>query len=273
MRTKVTVLVVFLLMFSLYATTLTIYEPVAKVVSNGDIVDLGTVGPGQTAHIIAESIIKEGGIHGKGGRLDMLEFTSVPEGWVGTPSNLYGSPMKAIIKVSPDASDGVYELSMKAYDEAPGEGLENVSFRAIVYVSRKVLSIDVWPDRIVTGAGQPAGYYVRINNNGVASDVFEISSEGMPRWDYKRAVYVPKSSSRVVRYEVAGEEEQEYNVKLKVRAPFSSELLRAEKEVMVDIDTNLVSDLRATGHGLLLFPVIEQPVYSLMGLISNLLSG
>jgi hypothetical protein len=271
MKPELMVIALLLLAVAPHATKLTVYEPVATDVYDGDKIDLGMVGPGQTAYVIAESIVKEGGLQGLGGRIDRINFTEAPPGWVVTPSQLYGSPMKAIIKVPADAKDGEYWFTMKAIDEPPGEGLGNVTFKARLVVSRSVLTMDVWPERIVTGAGQPAGYYVKINNNGVASDVFEVSSEGMPRWDHKLVVFVPRGSSKIVRYEVAGDEEQEYQVKLKVRAPFSSELLRAEKSVSVDINTNLVSDLQATGHGLLLFPVIEQPVYSLMGLVSNLL--
>ena len=270
MRTEVFALVLLLLAAAPFALQLSVYEPVATTVSDGGIVDLGVVGPGQTAYVVVESDIKEGGILGKGGRLDQLVFTSTPRGWNTTPSDLYGVPMKAIIKVPPDAGDGEYWFTIKAVDEGNKEQLGETSFKARLMVSKDVLKMDVWPDAVSTGAGQPAGYYVRISNTGVASDVFEVSSEGVPDWRYTQVVFVPKGSSKVVRYEVAGNEEQEYAVKIKVRAPFSSELLKADKDVSLDINTNLISDLQATGHGLLLFPIIEQPAYSIMGLISNL---
>ncbi len=272
MKAESLVLAILLLAQVSAATTLTVYEPVATPVADGGTIDLGVVGPGQTAYVVAESRITEGGIQGKGGLLDQLIFTETPRGWDELkPSPLYSVPMKAIIKVPADASDGEYWFTMRAVDEGGKEGIGDVSFRAKLTVSRDVLQIDVWPNKVTTGAGQPAGYYVKIDNKGVASDVFEVSSEGIPGWRYRQVVFVPKKSSKVVRYEVAGDEEQEYTVKMKVRAPFSSELLKAEKNVNLDINTNLVSDLQATGHGLLLFPVVEQPVYSIMGLISNLL--
>jgi hypothetical protein len=270
MKAVLASILVLLLAFAPGATKLTVYEPVAAEIASGGTVDLGTAGPGQTAYIVAESVIKEGGIQGKGGRLDQLVFTYAPEGWDVKPSELYGSPMKAIVKIPKDAKDGVYQFSMAAVDEAPGEGLGDVTFTAFLHVSKDVLSVDVWPESVVTGAGQPAGYYVRIGNSGVASDVFEVSSTGVPLWDHRMVVFVPKGSSKTVRYEVVGNQEQEYGVKLVVRAPFSSDLLKVEKDVKVQINTNLVSDLRATGSGLLLFPMVEQPVYSLMGLFSNL---
>lgn len=272
MRFEVTVFAVLLLAVCAFATQLTVYEPVATVVSNNGMIDLGIVGPGQTAYVVAEPIIKEGGIQGLGGRLDQLVFEAdAPDGWTMTPSKLYGTPMKAIIKVPKDAKDGEYFFTIKAVDEPPGEGIGNVSVKAHLSVSKDVLGVDVWPERVVTGAGQPAGYYVKITNGGVASDVFQISSEGVPKWDYKMTVFVPRNSTKIVRYEVAAEEEQEYKVTLKVRAPFSSELLKADRDVYVSINTNLVSDMQATGHGLLLFPGVEQPVYSIMGLVSNLI--
>ncbi len=270
MRNEALALILLVLASAPYALQLTVYEPVATTVTDGGTVDLGVVGPGQTAYVIVESDIKEGGIQGMGGRIDQLVFTSTPRGWETTPSELYGVPMKAIIKVPADASDGEYWFTLKAVDEGNKEQLGETSFKARLVVNKDVLKMDVWPDSASTGAGQPAGYYVRISNTGVASDVFEISSEGVPDWHYTQLVFVPKGSSKVVRYEVVGNEEQEYEVKIKVRAPFSSELLKAERKVFLDINTNLLSDLQATGHGLLLFPIIEQPAYSIMGLISNL---
>ena len=165
-----------ILAFSASATKLPVLEPVASTVSDGGFVDLGTVGPGQTAEIIAESKITEGGTSGQGGIYDHLVFLNVPPGWKGTDSEKYGSPMKAIVVVAKDAPDGDYRLTMEAVDEPPGEGLGNIAFTAMVHVSKNVLTADVWPDKATTGAGHPAGYYVTIKNDGVASDEFKISS-------------------------------------------------------------------------------------------------
>ncbi|MFH1470535.1 MAG: hypothetical protein ABIF01_02200 [Candidatus Micrarchaeota archaeon] len=270
MKGNIVAVALLLLAVGVFALELTIYEPISTKVTDGQIIDLGVVGPGQTAYVVAESEIKEGGLQGKGGRLDKLVFMGGPAGWNTTDSPLYSVPMKAIIKVPSDAADGTYEFQMKAVDEGGKEQLGDVSFKARLVISKDILEMDVSPAEAKTGAGQPAGYYVTIRNTGVASDVFEVTSEGLPGWRYRQVVFVPKKSVKVVRYEVAADEEQEYRLKIRVGAPFSSELLKAEKEVGLTINTNLVSDLQATGHGLLLFPTIEQPVYSIMGLISNL---
>jgi hypothetical protein len=257
-----------------FAYSLSVLEPVGTVVPDGGEIALGTVGPGQTAYVVVDPIIREGGLQGLGGRLDQL-IISGPQGWELTPSTLYETPMKAIIKVPPETQDGVYEFAIKAVDEgsyqgSTGEALGNLSFKATLTVSKGILVTRAWPDKVVTGAGQPAVFYVEITNNGVASDVFEVSSDTVPLWEYKVATFVPRESSKIVRYEIAGNEEQEYNVKINVRAPYSSPLLKSEDYVTLSINTNLVSDLQATGHGLLISPVFEQPVYSLMGLVSNL---
>ena len=121
-----------ILAFSASATKLPVLEPVASTVSDGGFVDLGTVGPGQTAEIIAESKITEGGTSGQGGIYDHLVFLNVPPGWKGTDSEKYGSPMKAIVVVAKDAPDGDYRLTMEAVDEPPGEGLGNIAFTAMI---------------------------------------------------------------------------------------------------------------------------------------------
>lgn len=254
-----------------FAYDVMVYEPVAKAVGNGGTVELGTVGPGQSVSLVVEPNVREGGTHGVGGRWDQVVFTSLPDGWKGEPSLVYGNPMKAIVKVAPDAGDGEYRIGVKVIDEPPGEGLGDVEFDAVVRVSREVLKTEVWPTQASAGAGQPAGYYVKIKNEGVASDVFKISSEGVPLWHYEKTVFVPRNSERVIKYEIVGEEENEYSAKIIVES-VSSARMREETAVSMSVNSNLFSDYLAAGHGLLIFPVIEQPVYGLLGFIANLLA-
>ncbi len=247
-----------------------VVEPVVRTLHETDEpVELGVVGPGQTVYIVGEPRVPE-----SGGGWDRLEITKLPEGWSTEPSLLFERPMKAMITVAPDADDGTYDVTFRAVDAYNGDYLGNMTFYGKVRVSRDVMEMSVSPLEARTGISQPASYFVTIKNKGVASDVFEVSVEGLPTWKYRKTVYVPYGVpygiTKTVEYEIAGDEERDAELKVVVSST-SSPLIRAEKNVKLHIQTNLLSDFRASGHGLLMFPVIEQPLYSLLGFISNLL--
>ncbi len=252
-----------------YASTLSVLRPVYVAASDGDELNLGAVGPGQTVSIEADALVTTGGKFGLGGRWDRLDIVRVPEGWSADNSLLYEQPLKARIKVARDAPDGEYEVLARAVDLEGGENLGEVNLRLKVNVTRDVFAMKVAPAKRETGATQPASYSVTVENNGVASDAFEISASGLPAWNFKKTVFVPYGQSRTVPYEVASGEEGEYDVKIMVKS-VSSDLLSGEQKVRLSVSTSLWSDYKATGNGLLLFPIFEQAAYSVMGLLANL---
>ncbi|MFH1285201.1 MAG: hypothetical protein ABIH99_01330 [Candidatus Micrarchaeota archaeon] len=242
--------------------------PVQEVVEDKGSVYIGLAGSGQTVSVEVYEKTAVGGTHGTGGRWDQLVITSVPEGWNSSSSLLYEEPLKAKIRISPNASDGAYMLTAVVVDENNGEKLGNVTIYLIVNVSVEVLDIEVSPKEVRTGAGQPGGYYITIKNRGVASDVFLVGSTGVPLWKFKKTVFVPYESERIVRYEVVSAEEKTVEVEFQVVST-SSPLIHAEKKATLVVSTSLSSDYRAVGSGTLIFPGIELPVYSILGFLSN----
>lgn len=252
-----------------FAAELNVIRPVDRVVQDGSEILLGDVGPGQTVFLEANALVESGGKFGLGGRWDRLEITDVPEGWNSEDSLLYEQPLKARVKVAPDAADGDYVILARAVDIDGQEELGQVDLRLRVRVTRGVFAMEVEPTRVETGATQPASFTITIRNSGVASDAFEISSDGVPAWNFRKTVFVPYGTARQVQYEFASSEEGEYAPVIRVRS-VSSPLVGGEKKVSLGVSTSLWSDYRATNNGLLLFPVFEQAAYSVMGLISNL---
>jgi hypothetical protein len=265
----ISLLALALLAMPLHASTLNVVSPVDKVAQDGEELFIGDVGPGQTVFIEADAIVKTGGKFGLGGRWDRLDIVNVPDGWTSENSLLYEQPLKALIKVAPNASDGDYIVRARAVDIEGKEALGQVNLRLRVHVTRGVFSMEVSPLRAETGATQPASFTITIHNNGVASDAFEISSEGVPTWNFRKTVFVPYGATRVVQYEFASSEEGEYAPVIRVTS-LSSPLLGGRQNVQLGVSTSLWSDYRATNNGLLLFPIFEQAAYSVMGLISNL---
>jgi len=70
-------------------------------------------------------------------------------------------------------------------------------------------------------------------------------------------------------YEISENEEARYVPNIKVVSS-SSDLITYEQKVIFVVQSNLLSDFKATNHGIFIFPIFEAPAYALAGLISNL---
>jgi len=245
-------------------------SPVAVRVHDGDTVFIGDMGPGQTVPIVMNPEVKEGGIYGKGGMYDYVEVMSLPEGWKGVNSKLYGTPKQVEVTAAKDAAEGNYTVVLRAIDENNADGLGNVTFSVVVRVRHDIMKIAVTPDSQTVGAYQPAQIKVLIRNTGNAPDTVKISSEGMPDWSFTKEIYVPASSLTTVGYEVVGREDEDYDVNIIVESQ-SSPLIHYERDVEVHVRSNLLSDYRATAHGTLMYPLIEEPIHALMGIIGGLI--
>lgn len=246
-----------------------VLSPEEKVVSGGQGVFLGTVGPGQSLHVTASPFVHKGGKFGLGGRWDQLALDEAPAGWSLENSGELSNPLQAKITVAPNTPDGQYTVMASVIDNSGQEQIGGmVSFVVMVNVSRDVLEASVSPFIGEAGAGQPAVYYVQIENRGSASDVFEISSSGIPLWNYSKSVFVASHSQKVVPYEVVLNEEKTLPIRINVKSSSSSELTR-EMPVQLSTHTSLRADLKAISRGMLTFPLAEGPVYALLGLLGG----
>ncbi|MFH1306646.1 MAG: hypothetical protein ABIH83_03255 [Candidatus Micrarchaeota archaeon] len=91
----------------------------------------------------------------------------------------------------------------------------------------------------------------------------------MKDWEFEKKIYLPPGASKSFTYEVVGNDEASYRVKYTVQSD-SSPLIHDMEEVQLNVKTNLISDYQATSHGVLLFPIIQIPMYALAGLIGLL---
>jgi hypothetical protein len=257
--------------FALFAT---VKEPVSQTLYVRNSMQLGNAGPGQTIYLVVDRGTDGGNCPNDycTDGWDTVVATKLPSGWLVEPSPYYENPMKVKIKIAPDAYDGQYNLTLVAVDEGNYNGLGNMTFYAIVNVSRDVFEISVDPTRVETGVGQPALYNIRIRNTGAASDPFEIKArEGdLPAWNFKKSVLVNYGSERVIPYEVVLDEENVKVFNIEVTS-LSSPLINKDMSVVIDSKSSLVTDWKATTHGVLIFPALEQLIYGLVGLLSGLL--
>jgi len=242
--------------------------PLQQSVPDGSSLEIGAIGPGQTFIVKIDPFVTTGGINKIGGRWDQAVAYSLPQGWSARPSKLYQNPLQVEITAAQDAPDGDYEVLVKTIDEGDLEKIgTEMSAKLLVHVQRGVLSMKVEPTYAEAGAGQPARFSITLSNAGAADEVFEVGSRGVSGWAFKKSVYVPAHSSRTITYEVAGEEESQYTVTIFSQAS-SSSLIRAEQPIVLLVKSNLISDYKATSNGVLLFPFIMSPMYSLSGLLA-----
>jgi hypothetical protein len=252
------------------ATTIDVISPIKKTVSDGDFVELGRIGPGQTVYIAVEPKVTTGGIHGIGGLWDQMVIPSLPRGWSGKDSKIDEDPLQIEITAPPNAENGRYAVTVSVVDEGDAEKLGgSVTFNLFIDIDDNVMDMYVSPETASVGAGQPARYSITVANTGAADDVFKISSSGVKGWMFSKSIYVSSGSAKQITYEVVGEEEETYSFYITATSA-SSNLIQESKGVKMIVKTNLPSDYKGTTHGLLMFPVIELPIYAVAGLISNL---
>lgn len=254
-----------------FSFAVSVLSPVSAQVEQGSEITIGDVGPGQTFAVVSEPKTSTGGRFGFGGAYDRMIASSLPYGWSSSPSKIYASPLQVDITVPKDASDGEYYVELTLWDEAREQGLgENVTFSAKVKVTREVMDMKVEPSHLSVGAGQPARYTITIVNKGIASDTFTVGSRGVRNWVFQRSVYIPSGTSKALNYEVVGEDESDYSLTLWARSS-SSDRIYSERDATLRVNTDLFSDYRAVNRGVLLFPIIEAPIYFVVGLLSNLI--
>lgn len=258
-----------LLLFFGFCSALHVLAPVDKEINEGDVVHIGSIGPGQTIEVLVEETVRTGGRFGEGGVFDSAVVEKLPLGWSSVPSKLYDRPLRVAITADPEAAEGGYLAKIKLIDENNVDGLEEKSFFVKLNVTYDVMDAEVTPLYVKTGPGQPARFEITINNKGSTGDVFVITSEGQKRWEFKRSVFVPAKSSKTISYQIVGNEEEVYRNRILVQSA-ASPLIHYEKNITVVIESGIISDMKATNNGVLLFPVFESLVYSFFGIISNL---
>ena len=257
-----------LLLLSL-SFSLSVVSPVREDVETGDIIDLGTIGPGQTVSIQIDPIVTDGGVHGIGGQYDYAIAEDLPRGWTTKQSKLYQNPLHLTITADPEAEPGNYSMEVRVVDEYNGEQLGNVTFEAQVEITYDVMDFNVTPAYLEVGPGQPARFTISIANKGSTSDVFEVSALGPKRWEFKKPVFVPAMTTKEIQYEIVGREEETYRATVSV-VSLASDNIAGEKNVTLFIKPSLIGDYKATNNGVMVFPIFQAPIYSLAGLISNL---
>ncbi len=270
MRAVLLLLAVVMLAGYASASYVTVLEPINATLYQGGSVLLGKDGPGQTFYITISAATKNstGALFENG--WNQLVATGVPQGWIVQNSSLNDQQLSVKIDPSPNAQTGMYTFNLTAINTANYSHLGALAFTAIIDITPDVFVLQVAPTNVSTGPGQPASIFVTINNTGVSDSPFIITMQGLPAWNTTKPVIALHHTSETFTYPVYEYEPGVYHAVLNVTSG-SSPLVYKRSGVNLTVQETLINDFKAVGQGAIGFPIIYQPVYALMYIISKLL--
>jgi len=255
-----------------FAAQVDVYFPKSQVVSDNGVVDLGIVGPGQTLKIGIRSNTNE--FHKTTGKeflwsqLKILQ-NSLPIGWSSEDSLLFASEKIASVIVSKDAKDGTYTFDLKVVQDA-GQ-IEPLTFKAKIRVTKEVFDLILLNEPVKAEAGENAVYFFKLKNKSSASEAFKIVAKGLPSGiatEYDSPLIAP-FSEQTIEYSLNPKEQGNYKFTIFATALSSDKLIK-QQEFLLFVGSSIFGDLKATTRGAMIFPSIEQAIYSLFGLLSLL---
>ncbi len=258
------------------ASVISVLTPIQQSISSSNqVVNLGLVGPGQKVEVTFDrgtqqqvSYLNASYYGFREAVWDKANVVSMPAGWSASDSLYYETPLTVFVFVSPNASEGLYNFTVEFLNEYQGVQPFNATFQ--VQVSDNVVETSLLNPVVYTSVGQPAVYTLNVQSLSSASDIFEVSAEGLPyNWQFTKTFFLPRDSNVTVYYEVVGSELKNLNFNIRVQS-ISSSLISSEANASLVTTSSLIQQMEGVSEGVPLFPSIEQTVYSLIGLVAGL---
>lgn len=249
--------------------SLTVTGPASAVLTNGQTIYLGKVGPGESFYVLASASTPNATGYVVNIGWDQLNATGLPPGWQSQSSLLYENPMKIKVTVPDDAAVGQYNITLHAVNIQNYSRLGNITVYARVNVTPYVFSVNVQPRVIQSGPSQPTNIYVTINNTGISDDPFSISLQGLPAWNVTDQVVALHLTQSTYVYPVYVDEAGKYTFNLTVSST-TNPSLSLSFPMNLTARASLLNDYGAVGQGMMLSPVIFDPTYELMLFLSYL---
>ncbi len=249
-------------------------EPLEKQIGNDPIL-LGAVAPGQTLELkfsrdtgVLAAINPATKKNALWDQANVVKAT-LPEDWTSRDSLKYENPLTVYVTVSPTAEKREYTFSVVFLDEYEGTPTAVTHFK--VEVDPDVVELNLDKPTVTAGIGQPAVFLLRAKSRSIASDTFVIKATGLPYdWQFKKTFFLPHGSEQEVFFEVIGNIQKEVAFSINVTS-LSSPAVVKKLDAKVVTTSDLMQDAKSSSLGLPLFPSVEQHVYALFGLVSNLL--
>jgi hypothetical protein len=249
------------------ASYVNIIAPYNYTLNGNSSIYLGKVGPGQTFYVtISSTTANRTGTTLNYGWNELLA-ANVPKGWIVANSSLYNTQLSVEVTAAPDAANGTYALNLTAVNVGNYSKIGALRFQAFINVTPDVFNLNVTPQQLSTGPGEPINVYVTINNTGVSDNPFIIKAEGLPAWNATKSVIALHHTSATFVYPVYENEPGVYKLAVNVSSS-SSPLIDKRTNASLAVQASVTNDYAAIGQGSLAFQVLYAPVYSIMYLIS-----
>ncbi len=265
-------MVLALLISSASAAYVTVTEPYNSTLNQGGSIFLGKVGPGQTFYITvsAQTQNKTGYTFSRG--WNKFIASNTPAGWIVQNSSLNGQSLSIKITPNPNAQNGTYSFNLTAINLGNYSHLGTLSFVALIQVTPNVFKLQVNPTNVSAGPGQPAHIEVTINNTGVSDSPFVIKMSGLPAWNQTESVIALHGTVGNFSYPVYENEPGVYHAQINVTSG-SSPLVYKRSNVTLQIRASVFNDYKALGEGAITIPIIYEPIYAVMYIISQIISS
>jgi hypothetical protein len=248
---------------------LTVEGPVSQLIYDNGSINLGKVGPGESFYILASATTsnQSGAMVNIG--WDTLKAIELPNGWASQASPLYENPMKMKVTVAPFAAPGNYKMIIRAINVGNYSKLGNLTFSAYINVSTDVFISSVTPQVVDVGLGEPVNLKVVINNTGASDDPFIINASGLPAWNSPVEVIASHLTNNTYAYPVFVNEPGSYPFNITIKST-TSPLIHQTYPITLDVKASVLNDYTATGQGVVLSPIIYEPSYAFMLLLSDI---
>ncbi len=251
------------------AAYVNVSQPYSATIYNNGSILLGKVGPGQTFFVTISSTTASGSGQVYQYGWNRMIAGGLPPGWIAENSSLNYANLSVKVTPPPAAVYGIYSFNLTAINTGNYSGRGAVRFRALINVPPNVFQLNVTPTNISAGPGQPSTIKVTINNTGVSDSPFLIKVQGLPGWNASQSVIARHHTISTYDYPVYQNTPGVYHAALNVTSS-ASPLITKRSNVTIVISASLLNDYRAIGQGAIGFPIILEPVYALMHLISKL---
>jgi hypothetical protein len=252
-----------------YTPHVNVIEPYNATVYDNASIYVGKVGPGQTFLITISSTAQNAtGVPITRG-WNKLVATGIQGRWIVQNSSLYSQYLSVLIKPAPNTVNGTYSFYLTAINLGNYSKLGTVNFKVYVNVTPDVFILNTSPSTLRSGPGEPTNIYVTINNTGVSDNPFNISVSGLPDWNSTETVFALHGTEKTFSYPVYSTTPGVYPLVVTVVST-TSPLVRETENTKFTVRESVLNDYAAIGHGTLVFPIIDEPMYAVMYLLERI---
>lgn len=177
MLKKLVTLIAFLALIGMVNAEITIVKETGKATYfDNDLVELGSIQPGETLEITISSKTGHTGLE-----WDQLVFEgNIPEGWNAIDSETGKKTLTAKLELPLNASVNAYHIKIKALNKNNEINPETLTLQ--ILVRKDLIETAISQNELSTIVNKPTAFTLSIVNNSIASHTIKVESNLSPLW-------------------------------------------------------------------------------------------